>query len=80
VEDISTKPKKGKNDDNTKVNHEPKRHIVLPGKRNIVRIGDKSDMLGDYERDDQIPSFKVNKDPSNMLNNEDTSWLTYDHN
>ena len=29
VKDMSTKPKRGKNDDNSKVNHEPKRHIVL---------------------------------------------------
>jgi len=49
---MSTKPKRGKNDDNSKVNHEPKRHIVLYEKRNIVRIEDKSDMSGEYERDD----------------------------
>jgi len=49
---MSTKPKGGKNDDNLKANHEPKRHIVLSMKRNIVGIEDKSDMTGDYERDD----------------------------
>jgi len=68
------------NDDNSKVNHEPKRHIALPGKRNIVRIEDKSDMSCDYQRDDRIPPFKVNKDPSIFLNNEDTPWLRDDHN
>jgi len=52
VKDMSTKPKRGKNNDNSKVNHEPKRHIVLFGKRNIVGIEDKSDMSGDYERDE----------------------------
>jgi hypothetical protein len=46
VKDMSTKPKRGKNNDNLKVNHEPKRHIVLPKKKNIVRIEDKSDMSG----------------------------------
>jgi len=80
MKDMSTKPKREKNDDNSKVNHEPKRHIVLSRKRNIVGIEDKSDMSGDYERDDRIPSFKVNKDPSILLNNEDTPWLRDDHN
>jgi hypothetical protein len=47
---MSTKPKRGKNDnDSTK---EPKRHIVLSGKRVIVGIEDKSDMSEDYEKDD----------------------------
>ena len=72
VKDISTKQKRGKNDDNSKVNHEPKRHIV--------GIEGKSDMSGDYERGDRIPIFKVNKDPSILLNNEDTPWLRDDHN
>ena len=68
-----------KNDDHSIVN-EPKRHIVLSGKRNIVGIEDKSDMSDDYERDDRIPPFIVNKDPSILLNNEDTPWLRQDHN
>ena len=79
VKDMSTKPKRGKNDDHSIIN-EPKRHIVLSGKRNIVGIEDKSDMSGDYERDDRIPPFIVNKDPSILLNNEDTPWLRQDHN
>jgi len=33
-----------------------------------------------YERDDRILPFKVNKDPSILLNNEDTPWLRDDHN
>ena len=37
-------------------------------------------MSGDYEMDDRIPPFKVNKDPSISLNNEDTPWLRDDHN
>ena len=74
VKDMSMKPKRGKNDDDSIVN-DPERHIVLSGKRNIVRIEDKLDMLGDYERDDRIPPFIVNKDPSILLNNEDTPWL-----
>ena len=79
AKDMSTKPKKGKNNDNDSDN-EPKRHIVLLGKRNIVRIEDRSDMSEDYEKNDGIPSFIVNSDPSILLNNEDTLWLQRDHN
>jgi len=79
VKDMSTKPKRGKNDDHSIVN-EPKRHIVLSGKRNIVGIEDKSDMSGDYKRDDRILPFIVNKEPSILLNNEETPWLRQDHN
>jgi hypothetical protein len=78
VKDISTKPKRGKNDD--KSTNQPKRHIVLSGKRNIVGIEDKADMSEDYERDDRISPFSVTKDPSVLLNTEDTPWLRHDHN
>src|SRR4051812_26284911 len=44
---------------------EPKRHIVLSGKRNIVGVDDKTDMSEDYEKFDEIAPFKVNIDPSN---------------
>jgi len=37
-------------------------------------------MSGDYESDDRILPFKVNKDPSILLNNEDTLLLRDDHN
>jgi hypothetical protein len=79
VKDMSTKSKKGKTNDNGSDN-EPKRHIVLSGKRNIMTIEDKSDMSEDYEKNDGIPPFTVNSDPSILLNNEDTPWLRRDHN
>ena len=79
VKDMSTKPKKGKNNNNDS-NNEPKCHIVLSGKRNIVGIEDKSDLLEDYEKNDGIPPFTVNSDPSILLNNEDTPWFRRDHN
>ncbi|MVG17165.1 DUF4216 domain-containing protein, partial [Aeromonas jandaei] len=79
MKDMSTKPKRGKNDNNSIVN-EPKRHIVLSGRRNIMGIEDKSDMSEDYERDDRIPPFSVTKDPSILLNIEETPWLRHDHN
>jgi len=37
VKDMSTKPKRGKNN-NHSINDEPKLHIVLLGKRNIIGI------------------------------------------
>ena len=79
VKDMSTKPKKGKNNDNDSDN-EPKHPIVLLGKRNIVGIEDRSNMLEDYEKNDKILPFIVNSDPSILLNDEDTPWLRRDHN
>jgi hypothetical protein len=53
---------------------EPKRHIVLSGKRNIVGVEDKTDMSEDYNKFDDIP-FKVKTDPNIILNNEDCPWF-----
>ena len=78
MKDMSTKPKKGKNNDNDSDN-EPKRHIVLLEKRNMMGIEDRSDMSEDYEKNDGIPPFTVNSDPSILLNNEDTPWLRRDY-
>ena len=70
VKDISIKSKREKNDD--KSTNKPKCHIAVLGKRNFVEIENKSDMSEDYERDDRIPPFSVTKDPSILLNAEDT--------
>jgi hypothetical protein len=78
VKNMSTKPKRGKHDE--KKTNEPKRHIVLIGKRNIVGIEDKLDVLEDYEKDERIPPFCVAKDPSILLAAKDTPWLRNDHN
>ena len=78
VKDMSIKPKREKNN-NDPIN-EPKCHIVLSGKRNIIGIENKSDISEDFENDDRIPPFTVNKDPSIQLNDEDTPWLRCDHN
>ena len=77
VKDMSTKPKKEKN--NNASDNESKRHIVLSGKRNIVRIEDRSDMSEDYEKNDGFLPFAVNCDPSILLNDEGTPWLWQDH-
>ena len=43
-------------------------------------IEDRSDMSEDYEKNDGIPPFTVNSNPSVLLNDEDTLWLRCDHN
>ena len=64
VKDMSTKPRKRKDKEANASYDEPKRHIVLSGKRNIVGVDDKTDMSGDYEKFDEIAPFTVNIDPS----------------
>jgi len=76
VKDMSSKPKKGIN----KQTDEPKRHIVLSGKRNIVGVEDKTDLSEDYNNFVDIPSFTVNADPCILLANEDAPYLRRDHN
>nr|ABA99466.1 transposon protein, putative, CACTA, En/Spm sub-class [Oryza sativa Japonica Group] len=71
VKDMSSKGKKGKGPD------EPKRQVVLPGKRKIVRVEDKTDE--DYDQLDGQPPFTVTIDPSILLSNEDTPYSRSDH-
>src|SRR4051812_9218114 len=75
VKDMSTKPKKRKERQEYTSYDEPKRHIVLLGKRNIMGVEDKTDMSEDYNKFDDIPPFKVKTDPSIILNNEDCLLL-----
>ena len=56
VKDMSTKPRKKDKEANTSYD-EPKRHIVLSGKRNIVGMDDKTDKSEDYEKFDEIASL-----------------------
>ena len=74
VKDMSTKPRKRNQQKNTS-SDEPKRHIVLSGKRNIVGVEDKTDMSEDYNKFDEIPPFRVNIGLSIKLNDEDAPWL-----
>src|SRR3990170_1725789 len=71
LKDMSTKPRKRKDKEANTSYDEPKRHIVLSRKRNIVGVEDKTDMSEDYEKLDEIPPFTVKTDPSIMLNDED---------
>nr|AAX95159.1 transposon protein, putative, CACTA, En/Spm sub-class [Oryza sativa Japonica Group]AAX96751.1 transposon protein, putative, CACTA, En/Spm sub-class [Oryza sativa Japonica Group]ABA92366.1 transposon protein, putative, CACTA, En/Spm sub-class [Oryza sativa Japonica Group] len=71
VKDMSSKGKKGRGPD------EPKRQVVLPGKRKIVGVKDKTDE--DYDQLDGQPPFTVTIDPSILLSNEDTPYSRSDH-
>ena len=74
VKDMSSKLRKRKNKE-TNASDEPKRHIVLSGKRNIVGVEDKTDMSADYDKFHEIPPFAVKDDPCLLLINEDAPWL-----
>ena len=73
---MSSKPKEGIN----KQTDEPKRHIVLSEKRNIVGVEDKTDVLEDCNNFVHIPPFAVNTDPCILLADEDSPYLCRDHN
>ena len=70
IKDMSSKPKKGIN----KQKDEPKWHIVLSEKRNIVGVEDKTDLLEEYNNFIAIPSFEVNADPCILLANDDAPY------
>jgi hypothetical protein len=74
VKDMSTKMRK-RNQQKKTSSDEPKRHIVLSGKRNIVGVDDKTDMSVDYNKFHEILPFKVKTDPSILLNDEDSPCL-----
>ena len=75
VKDMSTKSKTRKERQEDTSYDEPKRHIVLSGKRNIVGVEDKTDMSEDYNNFEEISPFRVKTDPSIALNKEDAPWL-----
>ena len=77
VKDMSTKLRKRKDNEANTSYDEPKLHIVLSGKRNIVGVEDKTDMSEDYNMFAEIPPFKVNTDPSIKLNDEDAPWIRH---
>ena len=76
VKDMVSKPKKNQG----KSNDEPKRHIVLPGKRKIIGVEDISDKSEDFDQFDDRPPFSVDVDPSILLSKKDTPYLRRDHN
>ena len=64
----------------SKQKDEPKRHIVLSGMRNIIRVEDKIDLSEEYNNFIVIPPFEVNVDPCILLANDDAPYLRRDHN
>jgi hypothetical protein len=77
VKDMTSKPKNKNPEEGPQ---EPKRHIVLPGKRVIVGVEDKIDKSDDYDQFDGMPPFTVEVDPSIPVRNEETPYLRHDHN
>ena len=59
---------------------EPKRHIILPGKRKIVGVEDKTNISDDYDQFNDLPPLSIDVDPSILLAEEDTPYLHRDHN
>jgi hypothetical protein len=64
VKDMTRKPRKRKDKKTNTSCDEPKRHIVLSGKRNIMGVEDKTYMSQDYNQFGEIPPLKVNTDTS----------------
>ena len=64
VKDKSTKPRKRKDKEANTSYDEPKRHIVLSGKRDIVGVEDKTDMFEDYEKFHEILPLKSRLTPA----------------
>jgi hypothetical protein len=75
VKDMTSKPK----NKNPEGPQEPKRHIVLPGKRVIVGVEGRTDKSDDHDQFDGMPPFAVEVDPSIPLGNEETLYLRHDH-
>jgi hypothetical protein len=71
--------KKMKNKNLEEGPQEPKPHVVLPGKRVIVGVEDRTDKSDDFDQFDGIPPFAVEVDPSLPLGNEETPYLPHDH-
>src|SRR4051812_23279675 len=75
VKDMSTKPRKRKDKEANTSYDEPKRHIVLLGKKDIPGLEGKTDKPENYEKFHEISPFKVKADPSILLRDEDYPWL-----
>jgi hypothetical protein len=76
AKDMTSKPK---NKNPKEGPQEPKRYIVLPGKRAIEGVEDRTYKLDDYDQFDGMPPFAIEVDPSIPLGNEKTPYLRLDH-
>src|SRR3954471_17278441 len=78
LKDMSSKPRKRKDKKTISTScDDPKRHIVLSGKRNIVGVEDKIDMQKIIICFVKFRPSKVNTDPSIKLNDEDAPWIRH---
>ena len=75
VKDMASKSKKNQ----SKSDDEPKRHIILPGKRKIIGVEDISNKSEDFDQFDDHSLFSVDVDPSILLAKEDAPYLHRDH-
>jgi hypothetical protein len=53
-------------------------HVVLPGKRRIVGVGDVIDE-DEYDHFDEIPPFSIGFKSIPVTDNDDTNYLRSDH-
>ena len=83
VHDMSSKPKKDKSRNKSAKDKsdgdEPKHHIVLVGKRKIVRVDDVTDEE-EYNKVEDITPFAVEADTSILLAQEEAPYARHDHN
>jgi hypothetical protein len=79
VKDMTSKLRRRKDKKTNTSCDEPKRHIVLSGKRNIVGVEDKTDMSQYYNQFGEILPFKVKTNKNIKLNDEDAPWLCHNH-
>ena len=83
VHDMSSKPKKDKSRNKSAKDKsdgdEPKRHIVLAGKRKIVRVDDVTDEE-EYNKVEDMTPFAVEVDTSILLAQEEAPYARHDHN
>ena len=79
---MSSKPKKDKSRNKSSfvgAGDEPKRHIVLAGKRKIVGVDDVTDEE-EYNKVEDMTPFAVEVDTSILLAQEEAPYARHDHN
>ena len=82
VQDMSSKSKKDKSRNKSSfigAGDEPKRHIVLAGKRKIVRVDDVTDEE-EYNKVEDMTPFVVEVDTRILLAQEEVPYARHDHN
>ena len=79
---MSSKPRKDKSRNKScflGAGDEPKRHIVLPGKRKIMGVEDVADEE-EYNKVEDMTPFVLEVDTSILLAEEEAPYTRHDHN